>query len=129
MKLLRKLGKIVCSGLLAFCFIIGSGQKIEASSFSMSASTSSVRPGQSFTVTISGNDCTGRVNLSASNGSVSPSSVWVENGSVSATVTAGSSGSVTVTATPQTGFSDGNGDPYNPGSRSVECLYQAKHVF
>ena len=73
---------------------------VNAASISIQPSASSANPGQSVTLTIS-SDCTGKVNLSASNGTLSTSSVWVE-GNVSATVTVGSSGSTTVTATPQT---------------------------
>ena len=84
--------------LLSITFIILLSAKIFAASISVSPSTSSVSPGGTFTVTISGSDATGRVNISASNGSVSQSSVWVENNSQSVTVTAGSSGTVTVSA-------------------------------
>lgn len=119
MKSINKFIKVFACLFLVLSCTFYTRETIYAASFSMSASTSTVQPGGQFTVTISGVDCTGRVNLSASNGSVSPSSLWVENGSVSANVTAGSSGTVTVTATPEAGFSDSNGEIYSPGSRSV----------
>lgn len=119
MKMIQKINKILLCGIFAISFLIGNFINIQAASFSISTSKSSVQPGQSFTVTVTGNDCVGRVDFVASNGTLSSSSVWVENNSASVTVTAGSSGTVSVTATPATGFSDGNGDPYNPGSRSV----------
>lgn len=105
-------------GLLALLLIMGSWE-VMAASFSMHASTGTVSPGATFQVTITGNDCIGRVNLSVSNGTLSASSVWIEDDSASVTVTAGSSGTVQVTASPVVGFSDGNGELYSPGSRSV----------
>lgn len=121
MKSINKFLKIIVCLLFILSCTFYTREKIYAASFSMSISSSTVQPGGKFSVTVTGVDCIGRVNLSVSNGSISPSSVWVENGSVSATVTAGSSGTVTVTATPEAGFSDGNGDLYSPGSRSVSA--------
>lgn len=97
---------------------------VYAASFSLSASKSSVSPNSTFTVSVGG-DCIGRVNLTVSNGTLSESSVWVEMGKVSVTVTAGSSGTVTVTATPTAGFSDADGNEYNPGSKSVSVSISA----
>lgn len=105
-------------GLLALLLIMGSWE-VMAASFSMHASTGTVSPGATFQVTITGNDCIGRVDLSVSNGTLSASSVWIEDDSASVTVTAGSSGTVQVTASPVVGFSDGNGELYSPGSRTV----------
>ncbi len=83
---------------LSITFLILWSAKTFAASISVSPSTSSVAPGGSFTVTISGSDATGRINISATNGNVSPSSIWIENNSQPVTVTAGSSGSVTISA-------------------------------
>ena len=91
---------------------------VEAASFGASASTNSVKPNGTFTVSVGG-DSIGRVNLSITNGTISTTSVWVEQNYQSVTVTAGSSGVVTVTATPVTGFSDSDANIYNPGPRSV----------
>ncbi len=71
---------------------------VSASTFSVSASTSSVSANSTFTVSF-GSGTTGQYTCSASGGSVSSSSVWVDGGTGSVTVTAGSSGSVTVTVT------------------------------
>ena len=73
--------------ILISCFAI----KSLAVSISVSPSVSSIEPGKTFSVTISGNDATGRVNVSVSGGTASSSSVWVENNSQSISVTAGSS--------------------------------------
>ena len=101
----KKLKNIIMS--MVFIGIIWlASSSVNAASISIQSSTSSANPGQSVTLTIS-SDCTGKVNLSASNGTLSTSSVWVE-GNTSATVTVGSSGTTTITATPQT-MSDANG--------------------
>lgn len=117
-KLCNQRRAILC-GLFAVLMVVGSVWKVEAASFSMHASTGTVSPGATFQVTITGNDCIGRVDLSVSNGTLSASSVWIEDDSASVTVTAGSSGTVQVTASPVVGFSDGNGELYSPGSRTV----------
>ena len=121
MRQICKLGKFISCFCIAmfFCFVTKPGMQIEAASFSIGASTSSVKPGEKFTLYINASGCIGRVNISVSNGSASTNAVWIEGGGSSVTITAGSSGAVTVTATPEAGFSDDNGDPYNPGSRSV----------
>ena len=101
----KKLKNIIMS--IVFIGIIWlATSSVNAASISIQPSSSSANPGQAVALTIS-SDCTGKVNLSASNGTLSTSSVWVE-GNVSATVTVGSSGSTTVTATPQT-MSDATG--------------------
>lgn len=106
---------ISCLALLAMLFL---PTPVMAASFSMSASVQQVNPGGTFTVSLGG-DCIGRVNLSVSNGAASKNAVWVEEEFISVAITAGGSGTVTVTATPETGFSDPNGDEYRPGPRTV----------
>ena len=69
---------------------------VNAAYISVTPSTKNAKPGQAVSVTIS-SDCIGKVSLSASNGTVSTGSVWVE-GSASATVTVGSSGTTTISA-------------------------------
>ena len=84
---------------------------VKAASVSISASTSIASANQSFTVTIS-SDAIGRVNISATNASVSANEVWVEEGKQYITVTPNGSGNVTVTAT-----------PVNPMSLNGEKVY------
>jgi len=115
---MKKWLKLLICILLIGVGVFGHTKDIEAASFSMGVSTSTVAPGGTFTVTISG-QCIGRVNFSVSNGTLSSSAEWIENNVVSVTVKAGSSGTVVVTASPTEGFSDADGNPYNPGSRSV----------
>ncbi len=94
---------------------------VNAASFSVSRSKSSVSPGGSFTVSISAKGA-GQFSVSASNGSVSSSSIWVD-GSASVTCTAGSSGSttVTVTAVDATGYDE---SPIS-GSKSISVSIQS----
>ena len=115
---MKKIFKIGIGLVVLVSMLFSNINDVHAASFTMSASTSTVAPGGSFTVTFGG-DCTGRVNLSVSNGTLSSSAEWVEGNRVSVSVKAGSSGTVVVTASPSEGFSDMNGEPFNPGSRSV----------
>lgn len=114
---MKKIKKLMILLIFVFTMTI-THLSVFAASFTISASKSSVSPNESFTVYVGG-DCIGRVNLSVTNGSLSTSEVWVEMGTVSITVIAGSSGKVTVTATPTEGFSNADGDEYNPGAKSV----------
>lgn len=107
--------------LLVICSIVSvalSHTPVFAASFTASASVQEVKPGGTFTMRIGGS-CIGRVNLTATNGTVSQSAIWVEENYQSVTVTAGTSGTVTVTATPEAGFSDPDANEYKPGARSV----------
>lgn len=88
---------------------------VQAATFSVSKSKSSVAPGETFLVSISVKGA-GQFSVSASNGSVSSSSLWVD-GSGSVKVTAGQSGTTTVTVT----ASDVTASDESPitGSKSV----------
>lgn len=72
--------------------------KSNAASLSISTSKSSVSPGESFTVTVSVSGGAGYVSATASNGSGSMGSTFLDNASKSFTCTAGSSGRVTISA-------------------------------
>lgn len=65
-------------------------------SMNVSASTSQVDPGGSFSVTISVSGGEGYMNVSATNGTVSPSKVWVGDGDVKVDCKAGNSGKTTI---------------------------------
>ena len=99
--------------LLTILFIFLCMSKVLASSLSVNPSTSSVSPGQSFSVTISGNDATGPVNVTVSGGT-GTTSIWVENNSQTITVTAGASGSIKIVASASSGnLSNSSGDDIN----------------
>lgn len=95
--------------------MLGQMIPVHAAGFSVRASQSTINPNKSFTVSISTQGA-GQFSVSASNGSVSSGSVWVD-GSGSVSVTGGSSGTttVTVTAIDATGYDE---TPIT-GSRSV----------
>ena len=101
--------------------------KIYASSFSVSASATSLNLGQSTTITISGVDTIGRFNISSSNSNVtslSDTSIWIENGNGSVTVSGISAGSSTITVSPAD-ISDSKGNKINLESSSVNITVKA----
>lgn len=118
--------KYIVSLLLVLAMLLTSMTNVEATSFTLSYSGSSVKPNATFKVTVKASGCVGRVNLSVTNGTItSDESIWVENSNVTVTVKAGSSGKTTVKATPQQGFSDMDGNPYSPGTKSVSVTIKA----
>lgn len=94
--------------------------KINAASFSISASSKSVTIGSNVTIYVNGSDVTGRVNVASSNASVlssSNNSIWIEpNGSI--TFNAKKTGSATITVS-SSSLSDGSGNDVNLGSKSI----------
>lgn len=101
----KKIKKIFI--ILIFGFIIWiSSKSTQAAYVSVSPSTTSANPKETVTLTIS-SDCIGRVNLSASNGSLSANSVFID-GSQTVKVVVGNSGTTVVTAIP-VDMSDSNG--------------------
>ena len=91
-------------------------------SYTVGISKSTITAGGSASLTITAKKAAGQFTVTSSNPSVAKvgtSSVWVEDGYQTITVTAGSSGTVKVTATPTAGFSDLDGEPYNPGTKIV----------
>ena len=94
--------------------------KINAASFSVSASSKSVTVGSNVTIYVNGSDVTGRVNISSSNASVlssSNNSLWIEpNGSI--TFNAKKTGSATITVS-SLSLSDGAGNDVDLGSKSI----------
>lgn len=112
---MRKWFTIIIFGLMLILW----NKNVEAASFKITASPTKVNPNGTFTVSVGG-DCIGRVNLTATNGTLSANSVWVEQNYQTVSVKAGNSGTVTVTATPAVGFSDADANEYKPGSRSAK---------
>lgn len=119
MNIIKKINKIMLLLVVFGVVFTFNTQKVEAASFSVSSSASSVSAGGKVTVTIKASDCGGKFSVSASGGAkVSSSSLWVENGSSSVTVTAPSSGSFTVTVSASdVAYSDGSA--MLTGSKSV----------
>ena len=105
--------------LLCIAILLILPSAVKAAYISVTPSTKNAQPGQSVNIKVS-SDCTGRVGLSASNGTISLGSVWVEAGSsTSANVVVGSSGTTTVSAK-AVDMSDSNGSAVTPfGSTSI----------
>lgn len=70
-KLVNRIKKIVLGTMLGVCLLLGNTAALHASSFSIWASSAVVSPNEAFAVTIVTADCTGRVNISVSNGTAS----------------------------------------------------------
>lgn len=87
--------------LLAIVILCGLSIKCYAGSFSVSTSTKTAEPGSTISINITGNNATGRINLSGSNISLSSSAVWVENGTqtITGTITGGDGQTASITAT------------------------------
>ena len=86
--------KIIKTTIKIIAFVISLwifSNTVNAASVSIVPSTSSVYAGETVTLTIS-SDCTGRVDLTSTNGTLKDSKVFVEGNSVSTSVTVGSSG-------------------------------------
>lgn len=118
----KKILKTVLMIGIAF-FIILIAKEVKAASVSISASKTSVTPGESVTITVS-SDCTGRINLSASGGSLSSDRVWIEGNSQSVTLKTSSAGTITITATPET-LSTSAGEEVNLGAKSCSVKVAA----
>lgn len=103
--------------------------KVEAASFSVSASNSTVTVGDTFTVTINGKGLTGRYTIAGnSNVSVSETSVWIENESKTVTCTTKAEGTATVTITPQTVADSTTGEDQSLSAKSVSVTVNAKET-
>lgn len=124
MKMKNKLAKIIIF-ISIFFGIVVLQNTVKAESISISASSGSVQENGSVTITVSG-DCTGRVNLSTTNGSLSESSVWIENNSRSVTLSGLNSGDAVITATPAT-LSDANGNDITVSAKSCKVSVTAKN--
>ena len=106
--------------LFTIVFISICSVKVLGASISVSPSKSTVSPGESFSVSISSNGATGKVSISATNGTVSKSSLWLEpSGSI--TVTAGSSGSVRITVV-AVDMSDSLGNEVSPSGGATVSI-------
>ncbi len=103
--------------------------KVEAASFSVSASNSTVTVGDTFTVTINGKGLTGQYTIAGnSNVSVSETSVWIENESKTVTCTTKAEGTATVTITPQTVADSTTGEDQSLPAKSVSVTVNAKET-
>ncbi len=110
--------------------IILFSNKVEAASFSVSASKSSVTVGDSFDITINGKGLTGKYNITGNsnvtiNGDTNP---WIENTSVTINCTTKGEGIATVTVTPVTVADASTGEDLNLSAKTVNVTVKAKEV-
>ena len=108
-------------GVMLISLFIGL-TKVNAASFNISASTTNPTKGSTVTLTIKGNDVTGRFNISSSNSgvvAVSEDRAWIENNTYSIKLIAINTGSATITVTPS-GVSDSSGNTANLGAKSIK---------
>ncbi len=103
----RILEKILLITIFAFAIWLFTTH-VNAAYISISLDKKTASPGEKVSGTIS-SDCIGRVNLSSSNGTVSPDRVWIEGGSQSFTITVGNSGTASISATPEGGVMSSGG--------------------
>lgn len=77
--------------------LLGIGE-VNAASISIAPSKKSANVGDSVSITISGNDISGKISLSASGASLSENSIWVDNSSATVTAVINQTETVTVSA-------------------------------
>ena len=102
--------------------------KSNAASLSISTSKSSVSPGESFTVTVNVSGGAGYVSATASNGSGSMGSTFLDNASKSFTCTAGSSGRVTISASGVIADYSTENDEQKSASKTVSIVQPNKNT-
>lgn len=122
--------KKILSMLGIFLFVIMLLQiKSYAGSFSISCSPSgTAEPGAKVTISVTGNNATGRINLSGTNITLSQSSVWVENNTVTLTGTTGNDGTTAKITGTATDLSDSTTAEEITGSKSVSISIKKKEV-
>lgn len=120
-KVVKYLSIIICTFIISISYV-------KATSYDVWVTSTTMVVGNSITLTIKGNDLTGRINLSSnsSNISLEKSNVWIENNSQSITITAKSAGTATITFIPEEGMSNNNGDPVSLGNKTVTITVNSK---
>ena len=103
--------------------------KSYAGSFSISCYPSgTVEPGSTVTISITGNNATGKVNITATNITLNNSSVWIEDNTKTITGIAGADGTTAKITATATDVSDSTtGDPIS-GSKSLSIAIKKKEI-
>lgn len=125
----KKKFKNIAIVFIMFSFMVSVISFVEASSISISATATSLTVGNSATITVTGSDAIGRVNVSSSNSniiSVNKGSLWIE-GSDKFTITAKAVGNATITITP-VDMSTASGQTASVGARSITIYSKAVYV-
>ncbi len=120
----NKLLNVIVLSLIIFICIGIKNSVYATGSFSIKASKTSVNVGDTVTISITGNDAYGQINISATNASLSSSSVFLQNDTKTVTLTAKTPGVITVTASPSSaGLGDSAENPIT-GSKSLSITVQ-----
>lgn len=122
------LKKIIFELAIIIGILFAMAIKSNAASLSISTSKSSVSPGESFTVTVSVSGGAGYVSATASNGSGSMGSTFLDNASKSFTCTAGSSGRVTISASGVIADYSTENDEQKSASKTVSIVQPNKNT-
>ncbi len=118
MKLNKTKFILMCIILMLLNIMIFS-TNIEAASFSVSVSKSSVTVGETFNIVVNGTGLIGQYSItSSSNIDAGENLIWIENTSATVTCTAKGEGNATITVTPTT-VADTTGQDLNIGPQSV----------
>ena len=97
--------------ILFFISILVNANKVFATgSFGISANKNQINQGESVTLTITGNNAYGEVDINATNASVSKSSVFLQNDSQTVTLTSNSSENIIVRVSPSATGKLGDGE-------------------
>ena len=111
--------KILIIPIIFTLFILANMTTSNAASLKIKASKSNAKKGDSVTITVKGSGVVGKIALSASGGSISPSSIWVENSSSTATLKITGSNNVTVKATPVDASDSTSAEPYTKSTSTT----------
>lgn len=120
MKIIQRVVALIIFIGLFFVF----NTAVQAAGVSISTSKSTVKPGESFKVTVSVTNGAGYVSASVSNGSGGFGNTWLENGSKSFTCKAGNSGKVTINTSGTIADFTTEKDESASKSKSVEIKQQ-----
>lgn len=120
----NKLLNIMFLSVIIFVCIGIKNSVYATGSFSVKASKTNVNVGDTVTISVTGSNAYGQVNISATNASLSSSNVFLQNDTKTVTLTANSVGTITVTVSPSSaGLGDGDENPIT-GSKSVSITVQ-----
>lgn len=119
---------LVCIGIF-FTLLLIMQVKSYAGSFSISCSPSgTVEPGSQVTISITGNNATGKVSITATNITLSSSTVWIEDNTKTVTGIAGADGTTAKITATATDVSDSTTGDAITGSKSTSITIKKKEV-
>lgn len=120
----------ICLMITILINLIVVTNKVEAATFTVTSSKSTVTVGDTFTVTIDGTGLTGKYSVTGnSNVTISgDTSPWIENTKATVTCTAKSEGTATITVTPVTVADSTTGIDQSLSAKSINVTIKAKET-